>query len=243
MRSHILVNLALAPFLVTGEPMPPPATQPRADARTLACTAAHLAIHTAVTTSEPSPSPLPTATTQPVTTPNRRVPPPVSVEELKPAILTPRDVTFSQMTEGNIGSKLRRSPSRWQRSIPDSPSKAVSWRRLHHRSCEEESHETPEATTDDVQRPADRSAAGGLRVPAAAPVATPAPPTAIPIPPTPVPATAEPSTGATAKTSTVAEAQLEPHQPRPDAPPYGVRDPTQWVCVISSSTHRSARYL
>ena len=26
----------------------------------------------------------------------------VSVEELKPAILTPRDVTFSQMTEGDI---------------------------------------------------------------------------------------------------------------------------------------------
>ena len=53
--------------------------------------------------------------------------------------------------------------------------------------------------------------------PPVAPTATPVPPTAIAIPPTPVPATAEPSTGATAKTSTVAEAQLEPHQPRPDA--------------------------
>lgn len=110
MRSHVLVNLAPACSLVTCEPAAPQAAQPRADASTFVCTAAHLATYTAAATSEPSPSPLPTATTQPVTTPTAAGVPaataaPVSDEELKPAILTLRDVTVSQMTEGDIQVK------------------------------------------------------------------------------------------------------------------------------------------
>lgn len=47
---------------------------------------------------------------------------------------------------------------------------------------------------------------------------TPVPPTAAPVQPTPVPPTAAPATP-------VAEPQPVPHQPRPDAPRYGVRGP------------------
>ena len=94
MRSHVLVYLAPAPFLVASGPMPPSAAQPRADAKSVACTAA--------ATPEPSPSPLPAATTQPVTTPTAAL---ISAEEMKPANLTLRDVDFSQITEEDVQVK------------------------------------------------------------------------------------------------------------------------------------------
>ena len=102
MRSHVLVYLAPAPFLVASGPMPPSAAQPRADAKSVACTAAHLAIHTAAGAPEPSPSPLPTATTQPVTTPTAAL---ISAEKLEPVNLTLRDVDFSQITEEEVRVK------------------------------------------------------------------------------------------------------------------------------------------
>lgn len=62
--------------------------------------------------------------------------------------------------------------------------------------------------------------------PVAAPTATSVQPTATPVPPspTPVPPTGESTPVAEAPETTVAdEAILQPHQPRPDAPPYGLR--------------------
>ena len=64
--------------------------------------------------------------------------------------------------------------------------------------------------------------------PAAAPTATlgPVTPTAVPPTSTPVPPTAEPAPVAAApEPATATEPQLQPHQPRPDAPPYALRGP------------------
>ncbi len=94
MRSHALVYLAPALFLVACEPMPPPAAQPReVDARTLACTAAHLVVHTAAATPETfAVSRAYRTTMHPMTTPTAAGVPaataaPISDEELKSAIL------------------------------------------------------------------------------------------------------------------------------------------------------------
>lgn len=66
------------------------------------------------------------------------------------------------------------------------------------------------------------AACGG---PAAEPTATPLPPVPTPIPPTPAP-TAEPQAETPPPVAAAPEpVALQPHQPRPDAPPYGQRGP------------------
>jgi CubicO group peptidase (beta-lactamase class C family) len=67
----------------------------------------------------------------------------------------------------------------------------------------------------------------GCGGPAAEPAATPLPPVPTPIPPTPEPApVAQPEAEAPAPVVAAPEpVALQPHEPRPDAPPYGQRGP------------------
>ena len=228
MRSHVLVCLAPAPLLATFEPVPPPAARParRKNPRPL---------H-----SPPRHPPLPRH-------PNlRRLPClPLSESQVPDA---PRGARCARSHPHGCNKEVNAClprPVTGMPQIPDSPSKAVSWRRLHHRSYEEQSHETPQASTGDVQRPADRRAAGGLRVPAGCAGVADGAADCHPNPTDARSATPEPSTGAYGKDFYRGRGTT--------APPSSLRlrraartastVPTPWVFAISSSTHRSARYL